>query len=703
MRLGERRDITQDRPYKIEDLVACLLAENVDDEFLITTEALHHAIHRFQAYLVKRRAWIVEYTRADYAPVPAYGTSVQVKRRYTVRFSEPQKTTHSSAEKIQYRNTVMHNANQFVHGKGNTLQVNPHKGSPTLAALCIAEVSAQLAEGSARLEEAAAESSADPIVPEKKRKSSLISSTKDSSSSDDDGSMGNSMSGSSGTEEVYIAEKVRSIIRVDVHTNSVYTERQRVLHSHGGTSAECRALVDSTKDSKVFNSTHYQHIGSLPTYLQRREQVIQHAPILYTTIYDALISGHHKSTSARAHNRSGKKSEEEYSKENEHFDERSEKIMRDAVDMVELITAIHSGGQIITYFKVMVSVMCYLNGITRTGMDLLAAMHITVAFTTVVKIVDGWLESRQKELLEEIDNMVQDEECCPLVIVDNYAVQSYQRFTHLDKKFTQSTPTIAVLVKKLPKRSYQSVLLDSTVTSTSSSGVADEVRAPAVNIPTIPPAFREFSMDRLCEVICGNGIIIPVHMKGIVDDNKDYQGLRNYRVYPNISGKSSSYADTQSKVIDNLLNKKFRMDKRVVVVMLDPEYLLTFYRSMVLDPVGMANVLPGLPIFHLLMHTTQNKSNDPTNLTMLYLPMNLALGLQTAKNEKKMELALTLMEKYVNCCIAAVNKTKRDDGTRLRRSYHPFYTCYTLLGLSVKSPVWHTFYGQEPCQKSSFF
>jgi hypothetical protein len=113
------------------------------------------------------------------------------------------------------------------------------------------------------------------------------------------------------------------------------------------------------------------------------------------------------------------------------------------------------------------------------------------------------------------------------------------------------------------------------------------------------------------------GIIVPADIKQLRDHDLQYQGLRNYRVYPSLDAKSSLQSDTRTKVVDQLLIEYAHADDTELKFMLDTEYILLVMKIIYCTLEKMKNVFLVPPIFHVRMHVLMNLTNDPVHMVLI--------------------------------------------------------------------------------------
>jgi len=157
--------------------------------------------------------------------------------------------------------------------------------------------------------------------------------------------------------------------------------------------------------------------------------------------------------------------------------------------------------------------------------------------------------------------------------------------------------------------------------------------APLLILDDTPPPPACFTFDfeavRLLTVECG--IIVPSSTRQLRDQQAQYQGLRDYRVYPSLDAKSALQSDTRTKVVDQLLIGYAHADDTEVKFMLDTEYILSVMKIIYCTPQKMKNVFLVPPIFHIRMHVLMNLTNDPVYMVLIWCPFMFAIGEQAQR------------------------------------------------------------------------
>lgn len=466
-----------------------------------------------------------------------------------------------------------------------------------------------------------------------------------------------------------LEEKVGAIKRkfVDMHTNDAYTHRDRVVEAGDTFSKECFAYCQHLRRERKHDTKHYTQNFNLPPYDVRRATLTELAPRLYSVVYDSLVSDHHRVKSA-ANAKKVKKGVTDEAKageveeENEKMNERAEDVMRKAVEMCEMIISMHSGSTVMTHSKQRLSVLLYLGHVSKRIFALLCSDGLVMSYAQTATMVRGYMEWKLQKVKEEIAKNSLMLDRVHLVMIDNYAVQQFAKFMHTNKAFTHNTATIAVLFRTLLRVESSPVNdanhdvdgaaggVGGTGGVGSAGGLGGGVQgagAAAAGPAPRRPAYEPYNTDKVLESVCGDGIILPAHIASIVDTDKQYQGVRNFKVLPNLDGKSSSHADTDRLIKQDLLTGLFGADKNEVLLMSDTEYILSFARLMGIDPEKMRNVVFVPPLFHIKMHTLQNAVNEPVMLRLIHIPYYKYMGLQDDKNNKKDKLIDTKMKNAI--------------------------------------------------------
>jgi hypothetical protein len=134
-------------------------------------------------------------------------------------------------------------------------------------------------------------------------------------------------------------------------------------------------------------------------------------------------------------------------------------------------------------------------------------------------------------------------------------------------------------------------------------------------------------------------------------DTSAYQGLKMFRVERSLPAKSSSYVDTERELIEKMLEGKFYLGSTEIAILLDTEFILTFFHFVFLDHAQrLKNIFILPPFFHGRAHVLKNLTNDPVHMLLIVLPYYYALELQREKMRAKLTSILAMMTAYIRKC-----------------------------------------------------
>lgn len=371
-----------ERQYDVEELAELLartssqLLTTLAPELFVSEVLLAHALHLFKTVLENKYQWVVQVSKHTKNKVIGFGEIDSMDKRYTVKF--PRKDyqasdndyAHAIYEKRQkhIQNLMFQKYRQrgvYLHDKAVDLRelCNPKLCLDLLFRLhrerCCPSTTAIMTSG--KLDDTSVFSAVSDIA----TPTVAITDVAEVTSIPVERQLGVLDSRK---------RKVEVVQMVEVHQNATVTHRDRIMQGRHMYSDEMKRMAKVLKENKQDTSKHYIEHFESPHFEARRDAVVQHAPHLYTAIFDAMLSENHVVDSVR----NAKKiklnggSQAEF-KASSHMDEKAAKTMRMAVTMCELITSIHSGGSVLTNAKVELSVILYFGGSTRRAFDLLSA------------------------------------------------------------------------------------------------------------------------------------------------------------------------------------------------------------------------------------------------------------------------------------------------------------------------------------------
>jgi hypothetical protein len=383
-----------------------------------------------------------------------------------------------------------------------------------------------------------------------------------------------------------------------------------------GVKTEAAEYVQKEKALKSNGTACYMDNGIMPTIKTRFEKVKASMPELHAQITENIVSARGIEKNVGRNNKNSEKS-----------DTYLEKVQLISTEFSELIVAAHAGGTCLTPALVTSGLIQYAGGLTRSCFEIQTQRKMSCSYASAKKIANSWMRTKQTTLLEDIQNLKPKDQCL-LVVLDNYVVMQFHKIKHTDEQFTEQCPTIAVLFCALA------------------------VSAAAAILGPKPSACVPLNYEIVERLLCSTdpalrGIKLTAAEKAMRDVNFTYQGLRNFDVYGNIDGKSSSMHDTEFKVIGDLLEQVAGMGRREVAVVVDTEYILSFLKLVMAQRDRMKNmVLLPMP-FHIRMHLVNNFTNDPCFLLLLYLPFLYAIGLQRDKIKEKVKIIIKKIEAFL--------------------------------------------------------
>ncbi|KAJ1396765.1 hypothetical protein B484DRAFT_472212, partial [Ochromonadaceae sp. CCMP2298] len=352
--------------------------------------------------------------------------------------------------------------------------------------------------------------------------------------------------------------------------------------------------------SRAAGTADYAQQG-VPPLDDRMRRVKTAMPVLLQTVFLAMLSQSHAEESSASWTRVQRydsslpaegwiESQQSAERTSVRFEERASAVMRGAVEVCEIIAGIHSGGSLVTPSAVSTGLSLYLGGTDRRWMEVESKRGMSCSYGSAAKICQGWVARRQMDLALLEDSCKGRVDLLMWGIFDNYAVQQFQKNKHTDVPFTISTPTVAGLLCQ----------------------VAKPPPPLPINGARVSAASQQFDFPATIALLCGVGIVLSEEQAAMRDVNP-YQGLRMFHVLRSLPAKSSSYADTEKFLIRQTLECFLHCDQvgTEVAVLLDTEFILTFYRFIYLYPARMRNIFVLPPIFHGRAHVLKNICNDP--------------------------------------------------------------------------------------------
>jgi hypothetical protein len=142
------------------------------------------------------------------------------------------------------------------------------------------------------------------------------------------------------------------------------------------------------------------------------------------------------------------------------------------------------------------------------------------------------------------------------------------------------------------------------------------------------------------------GIPVDEQYEGLADPNVHYQGLRSWRVFRSIEGRSSKHEDIEKKLVGDILERLSDLGHKEVALVVDGEIYLCLAKlaHLAQRTDRFDNLVLWPCIFHMRMHPVENLTNDPVHLLMVILPFFFSMGLQQDKMKEKAMQILRKME-----------------------------------------------------------
>lgn len=324
-----------------------------------------------------------------------------------------------------------------------------------------------------------------------------------------------------------------------------------------------------------------------------------------------------------------KKAEDDY-----RFEERAWDVARQAVELCEIIAGQHAYGSCVTPALVSNGMLNLVTGQSQTGMDIQSQKSTAICRTSSKDLLRLRLKYHQEKVIANIKENDKNPELLNIHNMDNYVTMQWQKFKNVSKTFTNSCPTISILVNS---QKYDP-----------SKRPRDGGESPC----------RLLEKEKMITLLLG-GLTIPPELQDIVDPNHGYQGLRDWAPVKNLSAKSSSISDCDTEVVKGYLEEIADMKNKPQGLVVDTEFILLFYQLANRQPERLKNCVMFAAIFHIRMHLIQNVFTDPVNMIMIFIPyMYSCLNLQRTSWKKTAQDLLNKME----LCVAsgqASKKTKR--------------------------------------------
>lgn len=393
---------------------------------------------------------------------------------------------------------------------------------------------------------------------------------------------------------------------------------QAVLESSLDAAAECRAYCSYLTKHRLHTMDYFVTNG-VPPPNQRAEWIIENMPQVYGSVFSALLSLHLQRETKIVQN---KRKSGETSDTFQHRLCRSEKsatrVKLAAIEICENMAFMNSGGTVLTCSVITTSMLLALGGTTRRVREFMATRRISLSTSTTGSLVTKWLIHQEYMLGKMVSEVTANSSRIMVVVADNYCTQQYAKNKSIDAPFTHGVATV-------------SVLFSSIVTT----GNVPDTRAPIM---------QRYSVTQIAQILSEDGIILSERAKLMRDtETAKYQGLKNYRVHSSLNAKSSSYDDTDEKLVKEVLENECCLHTKPVILLVDTEFVLTLYRAVHLEPERFRNLFLVPPIFHIRMHIVQNLMSDPLYLLLLVLPYYYFMGLQRDKCVKKAKEIVALL------------------------------------------------------------
>jgi hypothetical protein len=383
---------------------------------------------------------------------------------------------------------------------------------------------------------------------------------------------------------------------------------------------ESRAYCAELNNTGSSTSAYYAQNG-FGTLRERRHRVKTFMPTLYSALMSAMTSTRHL-TGVKAKTKPDGKSSGDY-------DKHSQEIRLWAFFLCELVAGASARRNVMTPARAMMGVLLKLGNVSQRVMRYLCGLQLCCSYRTAEEIVCRINQRKVEELKEKVQNCDATQEMGNF-IVDNYAVNNYFKFVGVGRGLTTTTATIAVLhcaFKAEPAQLQQ----------------FREQRTPGHS------AFQPIDFTAVREHLDGDGELIAQQhaLAAIRDQERGYQGLRAFSVYPNIDGRSSKYSDTEHKVVRELLHDYAHVYRQETAVVSDTEYMLSFIRLGHCNPDLMKNVLLLQGPMHVRMHVLTNLMTDPVRMVLWWCPLYYAIGLQRDQARSDVKDILDKMKRFI--------------------------------------------------------
>jgi hypothetical protein len=411
--------------------------------------------------------------------------------------------------------------------------------------------------------------------------------------------------------------------------------------------------ADHLRGTGMRTIKYFEDTG-LPPNRDRRALLRAHAPTLWCAVNSAITSERFVNDCGRNQVQLKKISfgmdinQEKVAGTDAALSYRAEQKRSFSVAMLELIIGHSAGPSVLTPALVENGVLFLIGGMTQRAMTTACSRGLCCSFATAQRVLKGWNDRRCAEIAKLVKG-TNGSLAIVLFIFDNYVPNQYRMDISIERGLTHSTPTISVLHTQLqqpctdPTRTVGESLVppSAPVVMAAASQVAVGAVAPT------PPAFVRIDFEQLLAAVKGNGVNLPPELAVLKDPGYLYQGLRNFNVLPNLSGRSSSYRDTEEKVVKELLEQYAQMGKREVATLVDTEYELTLYLMAHCDPERYANLWLLFAPFHARMHLLNNLMTDPVMMVLWINPFYYGIGLQRQKAKESTAMILAAMKKDI--------------------------------------------------------